>query len=425
MIAISFVKCITLPSRTTPPYANWQIRKQITMLSRHLTVWLALLITDVVAAEKRSLPNGVLTSARRFLNFGSLFGSATYSRTPYERVAGHPVFSVTTPWGSPYMSMEKLSDLDEVVQENRAASSSTTPQSISEEQNEVRTVALYYMDPDDALAAHAEMKQLDSMQSADIRLTSLSLMRALRQATNFGNGLPTGAPPDALSGKFETSQGASLRYKIVPPKRQLYYAARCKGRERVGLQSETPAQDAQSAILGNSALEGLNLMRRRSKRERKGVSTAPPGAAHMEGYTGIPVFHCPALRKRHPIKGLVTGQRQETPLFFNYEDLEAAWSQLKQRQPKLKIPDKPENVEVFNMWDVLASMDKDAWNKKKNSVFWKPSAAAILSPLKRRFGKLDHPDLQDITFVPSSRAIDYKERISRRGNGKARLRPMR
>lgn len=396
------------------------------MLSRHFTVLLALLVfTEVISAEKQSLPNAFLTSTRRFLNFGSLFGSATYASTPYERVAGHPVFSVTTPWGSPYMSMEKLSDLDEVVQESRAASASSSPQSISEEQNEVRTVALYYMDPDDALAAHAEMKQLDSMESADIRVTSLSLTRALRQASNFGNGLPTGAPPNALTGKFETSQGATLRYKIVPPKRQLYYAARCKGRERVGLQSETPAQDAQSAILGNSALEGLNLMRRRSKRERKGASTAPVGTMHMEGYTGIPVFHCPVLSKRHPIKGLITGQRQETPLFFNYEDLESAWSQLKQRKPKLRIPDKPENVEVFNMWDILASMDKDAWNKKKNNVIWRPSVAAILSPLKRRFGKMDPPTLQDVTFVPSSRAIHYKERISRRGNSKARLRPMR
>ncbi len=397
--------------------------RHIKMKPRLHSLLLALLVTEAVVAE--NLPNAVLTSTRRFLNFGSLFGSATYARTPYERVAGHPVFAVTTPWGSPYMSMEKLSDLDEVVQESRAAASSSNPQSVSEEQTEVRTVALYYMDPDDAIAAHAEMKQMDAMQSADIRVTSLSLTRALRQATNLGSGLPTGAPADALTGKFDTSQGASLRYKIVPPKRQLFYAARCKGRERVGLQSETAAQDAQTVILGNSALEGLNIMRRRNKRERKGASTAPPGTAHMEGYTGIPVFHCPALRKRHPIKGLITGQRQETPLFFNYEDLEAAWNQLKQRQPKRNMPDKPENVEVFNMWDVLASMDKDAWNKRKNAVFWKPSAAAILSPLKRRFGKLEPPDLQDITFVPSSRAIDYKERISRRGNGKARLRPMR
>lgn len=395
------------------------------MLLRQPTLLIAILVSQVVSADKQSLPSALMTSTRRFLNFGSLFGSVTYSSTPYDRVAGHPVFSVTTPWGSPYMSMEKLSDLDEVVQENRAASSSSSPQSISEEQNEVRTVALYYMDPDDALAAHAEMKQLDSMESADIRVTSLSLTRALRQASNFGNGLPTGAPPDALSGKFETSQGASLRYKIVPPKRQLYYAARCKGRERVGLQSETPSQDAQSAILGNSALEGLNLMRRRSKRERKGSSTAPAGARHMEGYTGIPVFHCPTLRKRHPIKGLITGQRQETPLFFNYEDLESAWKQLKQRKPNLNIPDRPEDVEVFNLWDILVSMDRDSWNKKKNHAFWKPSAAMLLSPLKRRFGKLEPPDLQDVTFVPSSRAIHYKERISRRGNGKARLRPMR
>jgi hypothetical protein len=44
---------------------------------------------------------------------------------------------------------------------------------------------------------------------------------------------------------------------------------------------------------------------------------------------------------------------------------------------------------------------------------------------RKRFGTNEEPGLDSITFLPSSRAIDYKEAISARGNDKARLRPMR
>ena len=49
----------------------------------------------------------------------------------------------------------------------------------------------------------------------------------------------------------------------------------------------------------------------------------------------------------------------------------------------------------------------------------------FMAPLVKRFGKKVQPGMGDITFVPSSRGIDYKQAISSRGNGKARLRPMR
>lgn len=367
------------------------------------------------------------TTTRRFLNFGSTFGSATYSPTPYDRIMGQPVFSVTTPWGSPYMNIEKLSDLEEVVQEPenaQASSGRSSPQSISEEQNEARTVVLYFLDPEDAVAVHGEMKQMEQMEQSDIRLTSLSLARALRQASNFGHGLPTGAPPDTLTGKFAVSEGAALRYKLVPPKRQLYYAARCKGRERVGLQSDNPAEDAQTVVLGNSAIEGINLMRRRDKRERKAPSKAKTAEqlanGHMEGYTGIPVFYCPHMHKQRPfVKQLITGQKQEIPLFFNYEDLEYAWYELRERSPKQAIPTGPEDVEVFNLWDILTSMDKDA---AQQATSWKDN---LIKPFRRRFGKSNPVDIHDITFIPNSRSVQYKERISACGNGKARLRPMR
>jgi hypothetical protein len=90
---------------------------------------------------------------------------------------------------------------------------------------------------------------------------------------------------------------------------------------------------------------------------------------------------------------------------------------MKKRNPKM--PDEPV-VEVFNLWDTLTSMEKDQWKQRKAM-----GKFDVMAPLRKRFGRKEEAGLDSITFVPSSRAIDYKEAISARGNGKARLRPMR
>jgi hypothetical protein len=404
---------------------------------KQLLVWAFLLIPTTLANNpnnplKSLLPNA-FNKARKCVNLSGLLGSRT-DVSPFDRVAGHPVFAVTTPWGSPYMNMEKLSDLDETVPTvplDAKKRSKSNPQSISEEQNEYRTVALFFLDPDDALGVHTEMKQMDNMKKADLRLTAFSLSKALRQASNLGNGLLTGLPADPLDGTFKYEDGASLRYKIVPPKRQLYYAARCVGRERVGLVSDNAAEDALAAVLGNSALEGMNLIRRREKRERKTPKSASSQTPlqlanqHMDGYTGIPVFHEPQMvRKVSLVKRLLSGTQNEIPFFFNYEDLVDAWSRMRnQARFKSRIPENPPDVEVFNLWDLLTSMDRDVAHKnerkRRNTKEW------LLDPLKKRLLSRPDPDLDHIVFVPSSRSVQYKEAMSARGNGKCRLRPMR
>jgi hypothetical protein len=98
---------------------------------------------------------------------------------------------------------------------------------------------------------------------------------------------------------------------------------------------------------------------------------------------------------------------------------------------KSKIPPKPE-VEVFNMMDVVTSIDKDQWKVQRRAeldrekkgllgkipvlhhlVKGKVSAAAAASGLDR------------VVFVPSSLGVQAKERIRANGNRKARLRSMR
>jgi hypothetical protein len=407
--------------------------------------------------------NNVWTSIRRVLNVSNTFGSPLQSKTPYDRILGGPVFAVTTPYGSPYLNMERLTDNDETVppsvetdlfggksssSSSSSSTSSTTTrrtaqeiesslEALSDEQSEVRLVGLYFTDVDDAVAMQCEMKQLDNLKEADIRVSAFSLAKAIRQASVLGGGITTGAPLDDKTGRFTGTDGR-LRYKIVPSKRQLYYAARCLGKERVGLCGASANEDALLSVMGNDALEGMNLRRRTAKRDAQRLQGASaklssknsknnpsPGVVvnntnninnskkndnPMEGYCGIPVFTCANLQKRK-------FGRTEQPFFMNYEDLLDAWEKCRGKPPSphhnnnnedpstttatpAAAAPAPPVVEVFNLMDVLTSMDREIGNSND-----------------RR--------LHRITFVPNSRAVAYKERITSTGNGKARLRPMR
>lgn len=391
---------------------------------RHLGIfllaWLAsTAVVDAILDDIAS--SSAAKQSRRLLNLGSIFGSATRA-SPYERIGGHPVFQVTTPWGSPYMNMERLTDTEEAIDPGNAKSRGSG-------EEVYRSVVLFFLDPDDALAVHGEMSQMENMAQADIRITASSLAKAVRQSTHLGNGMLTGYPLDLVTGNIKPpKEGGSLRYKIVPPKRQLYYAARCKGRERVGLLSESPNADAEACLLGNSALNQLNLQRRREKRETnipKKKTVLQLANSHMDGYTGIPVFFAPEMQRRMPkLKQLISGVSRETPLFFNYEDLEDAWSKVRKQAGKAGkvMPEKPKDVEVFNLWDVMTSMEREMWNKEKKLSFQDKAINALRNRLAT---PKEDTGLESITFVPSSRSINYKQAITARGNGKARLRPMK
>jgi hypothetical protein len=400
---------------------------------------------SISAGSPESVAEAVVQTIRRSINLGSTFGSVTSTSkiTPYDRVTGHPVFAVTTSWGSPYMTMEKVTGDETIPTTSLNDGSKKKPSSLSEEQVEYRRVALYFLDPADAIAVHNEMVQQQSESSAqsslDIRITSFSLAKAIRQASILGYGLPTGAPPDPLSGKFNVEEGGTLRYKLVPSKKQLFYAARCVGKERVGLCSSSPTgpkEDAVTAIMGNSALEAANLGRRRELRERKipkQQNATTFGAEHMVGYSGIPVFYCPNMQRPvSPVQQVLTGfwtrRRYEIPLFFNYEDLIMAWERLRGSGAgkKLSLPEKPPSVEVFNLWDVVTTMDR-----YQNDLLRRSGLNIVKDKvLKRKKLNKDLPSplsssWNEIIFVPNSDSVQYKNVISQRGNGKARLRPMR
>lgn len=387
---------------------------------------LSLLVTFVSAKKtahkaKASFSSAAWKQTRRMANLGNLFGSARVtSKTPYERVGNHPVFQVTTSWGAPYMSFEKV--------DTEGADESAT--NLLGYGGDMRPVTLFYMDPEDALAMHQEMKQMDNMVKSDIRITATTLTKAIRQASNFGDGLPTGTPVEPLNGKLPSvSDGGSLRYKIVPSKRQLFYAARCAGRERVGHFSENPADDAGTVLDGSQAVDATNQGRRRDVRNGKSKAATPSQKRyrHMEGYSGIPVFYCPALRRKLPtLKGILGGTREENPVFFSYEDMLKAWS--KMRKTDKKAPIEPPNVEVMNLMDVLTSMDRETSGPAFKFEIKDPIGSIsgqFKSFSKSVASRFSGPGLDAISFVPAGASVNYKEVIASRGNGKSRLPRMR
>jgi Tic22-like family len=374
-------------------------------LSMHLSVVLLILsILRVVNAKKSLSLSNLWIQARRVANLSHTFGSQQVTaKTPYERIASHPVFQVTTSWGAPYMNFEKIERSDDDATADKMG-------------QETRPITLFYMDPEDAVQMHEEMKHMDNMKNSDIRITTTTLAKAIRQAANFGNGLPTGAPVDPMTGNLKSAgEGGSLRYKIVPSKRQLFYAARCKGRERVGLMGTTPMEDAAQVLEGNAAINAANLARRVSKTK----TATDKKVAHMEGYTGIPVFCAPEMRRSHPLHKRLVSREQEIPFFFSYEDLMEAWSTMHQRS-RGAAPAVPSEVEVFNLMDLLTSMDREESKKHRRFSFFKDPVNSLKNSLRT-----EKTGLEGITFIPPSNCIEYKERASREGNGKARLRPMR
>lgn len=422
-----------------------------------IVAFLALSSTQVVSASIGS----VLNPIRRTLNLSSIFGSPT-SAASYERISGQPVFAVTTSWGSPYLIFERTEDEvgasadDDQIDFNEAY----------QQKQAQRQVVLYFLDPDDAAVHRDEMQQVDAMKGADMRIMSMSLGKAVRQATNLGKGLPTGQPIDAVTGKMKTpEEGGTLRYKIVPPKRELYYAARCKGRERVGLFDDNPDFDAKMMLNTRRTLAQYADSRGRARKEREGrggpaaaatakAAAANPNApdrvryAHMEGTVGIPVFHCPGLDRRHPLaKRLVNRKaaKAEKPLFFSYEDLKESWNDTKGRvtnEVRASMPQNPPEVEVYNLMDVVTSIDRDQWRVARRGQLRREQVMdSVLSKLSfvPFIGKLAGSEnakapataggktsgLEQVVFVPSSRNVNAKERTSNIGGSKARLRPMR
>jgi len=308
-------------------------------------------------------------------------------------------------------------DPDDVVEEGKQRS---------------RTTCLYFMDPDDAQGMRDEMKQMggDDSKATDVRVMTTCFGRAVRQASVLGPGLPTGQPLDDETGRLNKS---TLRYKIVPSRRELFYASKCHGKERVGLFGQNPEDDAREVMM--DAVTRMQMKKKREMMERTSMKRGEKETALRKEYqgrkgtTGVPVFYIDGMR------GIV-GKRDEVPLFFSYEDLIKKWKEMKTNDKKNTLPVKPSRVEVFNFFDVITALDKHQWQttqtktKRSQTTRWIQSMLRDrrLRPFPKAIPTKNDPnalDLEKIVFVSSQRSIDYKKQTEAKGNSKARLRPMR
>lgn len=407
----------------------------------------------------------VASSSAATISLSNLLGTST-SIPAYERILSQPVFQVTTPWGSPYMLFEKYKDEEKALEleSGGAGGDDGDMDKFSrvqqkDDMQDTRPISLYFMDEHDARALADEMKQMKHMKDSDLRVTCSSLGKAVRSASHLGRGLPTGQGVDDTTGKLLTmDDGGSLRHKIVPSKRELFYAARCVGRERVGCFGDSPNEDADLLLQPQDVIEANKMQSRRKatkntarrmqkarQLEKEGLVESPEDRlrreyAHMEGQVGLPVFYAEGLMKKPPIlRRLFQGAKSAwttsslTPLYFSYEDLMKDWSTMREQSSnKSKISEKPPKVEVFNMLDVVTSIDKDQWKAQRRAELVReqkglvgkiPIIHNLINNGKKTVSKKS--GLEKVVFVPSSLSIQAKERISAAGSMKTRLRPMK
>lgn len=415
----------------------------------------------------------VLQKAQGFMRHHLNLSGKIVPRTTlaaYERINTCPAFAVTTPWGSPYMIFDKLTSSEseqaqsndnffkgddpedpvkssyrEKIREQSSSEALTEDDASMQAEMEYeqtrqayksRTTALYFTDPEDAQHLVDEMKQMGGgMDKADIRVMSTSLGRAVRQASRMNHGLPTGQPVDELTGRLD---GSTIRYKIVPSKRELFYAAtRCLGKERVGFFGETSEEDAQEVILSPRELAESRSNAARAvtksvqKKRGNAMSIVRKTWWHMRGQTGIPVFYADGMKRK-----VALTDKEEIPLFLSYEDLTTSWKKMKKSTPSAEsIPETPPAVEVFNFMDVVCAMERKQWEKSfnfenaLNSMNSNPIVQKLLPSrfvaAKNNLPNVGDDEIEKLVFIPSSRAIQFKENTTSNGNGKARLRPMR
>mmetsp|Transcript_20025 Transcript_20025/g.31261 ORF Transcript_20025/g.31261 Transcript_20025/m.31261 type:complete len:435 (+) Transcript_20025:61-1365(+) len=416
-----------------------------------------------LASAALLLNTATTSAAAPTINLSNLLGSST-SIPAYERILSQPVFQVTTPWGSPYMLFEKYKDEEKALEMESGNSGNDEDMDKfsrvqkKDDMQDTRPISLYFMDEHDARALADEMKQMKHMKDSDLRITCSSLGKAVRSASKLGRGLPTGQGIDDKTGKLLTmDDGGSLRHKVVPSKRELFYATRCAGRERVGCFGDSPNEDADLLLQPQDVIEANKMQARRASKkntarrvqkarqlEKEGLVESPEDRlrreyAHMEGQVGLPVFYSEGLMKKPPaLRRIFQGAKSAwassslTPLYFSYEDLLNDWSTMRERSNnKNKIPEKPQ-VEVFNMFDVVTSIDKDQWRAERRSELVREQKGLVGKiPILHNLintGKKSAPKksgLEKVVFVPASLGIQAKERISAAGSMKTRLRPMR
>eukprot|EP01083_Nonionella_stella_P012742 36030_1 len=96
-------------------------------MMKFLSICLSLLVAENACASPLTqlldLSSTVVNKTRQSLNLSNTFGSQT-SAPAYERLGSQPVFTVTTPWGSPYLLFERTDRTESSLEFDEDESSS-------------------------------------------------------------------------------------------------------------------------------------------------------------------------------------------------------------------------------------------------------------------------------------------------------------
>lgn len=441
-------------------------------MSGFLKFWISLIFFVIISFVDTStrtklidLTHSFTNILHRHINLG--LGVPT-SITPYDKLSTQPMFTVTTSWGSPFLLVERPS--------NHVSKSESYPINLKydaycraeddrfgDSRNKKDTdhspqqVALYFCDIEDAMSLRDEFLQSNGMQNLDMRITATSLAHALRHTSCYGNGYISGRPIDDCTGVlFSPAEGGSTRFKIVPSKRELYYASRCRGKENVGLRGDINGDlmTMTMPIIGASLSEcrkraiTLKIKQRKNNNISKNCRFTKPSEkedALMDGYIGIPVFRCKGIYKKGVQVGIRANNSIENsaliPIFFSYEDAIDTWKYVHSKYTASKgskflsvMPSHPD-ISVYNLLDLITSIDRRRWMESQKNIYFLSNFRKKLAKLLR-FGKTylnnEHSILKSkndlfnrITFIPNRMSLESKNIISVLGNGKARLHPMK
>uniref|UniRef100_A0A7S2K0X3 Uncharacterized protein n=1 Tax=Leptocylindrus danicus TaxID=163516 RepID=A0A7S2K0X3_9STRA len=298
---------------------------------------------------------------------------STHKQTAEERIAQIPVFCVCTPWGSPYMVY------DDAGQAN----------------------ALYFLDHEDAKCLLDEFLNMEG-KDRDARIMTTTLARAMVQAANV-DGVATGQI--TMDGVIQ-----AMYYKIVPSTKELFYASKLPGKEAIGMsgmESEFTVQERIYGSIGDGDdTSGKSAAKGRAKFYRQKHKSIVADKKLTDA--GIPVFSIEGMQFKTKGSSFIPSRKGvvDTPLFLSYNDCIRTYKEMRSNlstEDKASIPANPE-VEVFNMIDVVTSIDRDItrrdWSKEEKDI---------------------KTGLESIVFVPNSKSVDFVDSTSKHGNGKARL----
>mmetsp|Transcript_54494 Transcript_54494/g.65597 ORF Transcript_54494/g.65597 Transcript_54494/m.65597 type:complete len:327 (+) Transcript_54494:186-1166(+) len=236
-----------------------------------------------------------------------------------DRFANVPAYVVGTSWGSPYLLFDKdvqVYSPDELKIALRLSRDNVDEEYVLEKR-QVRkkmvrkTQALYFLNYEDAMAHMCEMKQMGpSMSRADIRITTVSLTKALRQALFLGDGMPNAQP---INNKGEFTK-AWQKYRLVPSARELHFAKQCcpRTRDRVGFFEEHHKD--QNMLRWTIRKKGFVIPKNMEKPRMVELDGDTP-YEHLRDKKGIPVFYAEGLTKQ---RGWHT--KSEIPMLMSYED---------------------------------------------------------------------------------------------------------